>query len=376
MKKMLTTLLALVFAVFSVLPVHAAAGTDIVLTPPYFQAEWTSGTREFTIPYSAYYKITLAGGQGANYGGASGSYGITQVKTLWLKEGTIVKYQLGSVGSYSCGSTLSLGGGTRSKLWINDVLQAESAGGPGACNSDSAPDGVTSVVVYSGDNYSSSWAGGVHWHGAATHATEPWQITYYQLNSPGQCYACVGHTHMYTGCEAHELYITMGSHSGSGHGDCPICGRGLEGWHQTEEEGGWDQEGDTEWACAGGHCNDSDNTWVLSCGFENGQITGIPTQSASNSVNNWGADSVTASNSGSGRFIIQLVEQNRLTAKGGLTQQYKTNGTGGLPSAATVVQKVKTDATMAGNRFYNVIVMEYSPTGEHYAAYVKHGNLN
>lgn len=257
-------------------------------------------------------------------------------KTLWLKEGTVVKFECGlSGGTYAIsGSTLTIKGGQPSKLWFNNVLQAQAGGGQGAVNNTTAPSGVTAVVWYNGNNTQSSTSS-VHWHTGSP-------------SSPGGCYQYTKHSH--TGsCPTHvetEQYYYQDD-------ACSICharwGGQSNDWSQSGGCSGHTLTREKTVHDCGGHPLNTDIQLV--CGYSNGQILNRAAQSVGVSINTWNADNSSQSNTGHGKFSIQLVEQNSLFYG----------------------SKVLNPKWLE-NRV-NVVVMK-SDDGERYATYVKHGNLN
>lgn len=151
----------------------------------------------------------------------------------------------------------------------------------------------------------------VHWHQSNPDPNAQYN-TIYSYVAPGGCYGLTGHTHNRLGCEKHELYKTSGAHSGSSIGDCPICGRGLEGWWQ--DNGEWAEEGTTTWACSGGDCDHRNNTWELTCGYTHGQIIGAGAAAVPGQC--YFAPgyqpSATLTHQGNGHFSLRLAEQDGL----------------------------------------------------------------
>ncbi|MCM1218636.1 MAG: hypothetical protein NC548_29455 [Lachnospiraceae bacterium] len=356
MRKLTAIISALAFFLFSAMPVQAA--NPLVLTPPYFTSTWTGNSWEFTIPYSASYKLTLSGAQGGHYGNVEGGRGITLTKTIWLKEGTVIKGTAGTTpGTYTqSGSIVSVYGGGNSELYI-DGQKTVAGGGQGTSAGIAITNNVDYVRVYAGNNTGYNQSSSVHWHGGNKNPLASFP-TKYQYGNPGGCYVGSGHTHGILNCSAHELYKTQTAHSGSSI-PCPICGHSMNLWHQTPEEGGWEQEGDTTASCDGGPCDgEQTNTWNIGCGQSHGQINGLASASAAACTNPLGM-SASQDKTGNGSFTIELVEQNRLSVAN--------------PSAPNVQYIAYSDPSHAYKR-WNVIVMEHS-SGEHYVAYCKHGNL-
>lgn len=342
-------LISLLCAVLLLTPLRVSAAEPLSFTPPYFAKNWSGQSGEFTIPYSAYYKLTLSGAQGSSYGGGEGGYGIVQTKTLWLKEGTKVKFECGNVGVRTIASgVMSIAGGSSSKLWFDGVLQAQSSGGQSVCNSEIAPTGVAQVRLYSGGN-DRVVTYPVHWHtGSATDGSGCYfkEECWYSYFKPAWHDCPVDSHHNdsdydngHHGC---YMYCTECGDS-SPLGQMPECHTGC--W-TTGIFYKYHGVGDPPVA---GASNGSNHKYFLGCGYEDGQIVGVSSQSLGTSVNRWQADSSEQSNTGAGKFSIQLIEQDRLKYTSTVNKvSYLNNGVG-------------------------LVIYEDTRRNERFAVYVKHG---
>lgn len=408
-------LFSVICAVLLLIPMRVSAANTITFTPPIFLQEWSGTSGNFTIPYSAYYRLTLSGAQGSSYGGGEGGLGITQTKTLWLREGTQVKYQCAQQATLNTSvDVMHITAGDSSKLWFDNVLQATSSGGQGVHYSNIAPNGCNNVKLYEGGNDSFATYP-VHWHTG-------------NKNTYGGCYTTPVY-HQHTGAFAvhgdsispvHDDktygYITDWEWNGVKLSDdilTPVDGKGyvqlssalagtvtaarVDGcfeyfrcpgsWYSLyaqpqTDHGLWDHNA----ACSYidhnttrpftlaispirydtgdlmsstcpyilcrricGKTTASIDSYLPSCGYQQGQIVGIQSQVVGSSDNTWVCDSSAQNNKGAGKFSIQLVEQNRLG--------YATDDVSSLTYK---------------NNVANLVVYQDPKTNEHYALFVKH----
>lgn len=340
---------SVICAVLLLIPMRVSAANTITFTPPIFLREWSGTSGNFTVPYSAYYKLTLSGAQGSSYGGGEGGLGITQTKTLWLREGTEVKYQCSPQAQRTMsGGVMNINAGETSKLWFDDVLQATSSGGQGTYASNIAPTGCNSVKLYQGGNDNVATYP-VHWHtgssldGSGCYFKEECWYKYFR---PQWHFGPVdshhndsdydnGHAGCYTYCKE--------CHASAPLGQAPECHAGM--W-TTGIFYRYHGVGDPPVA---GAETGSNRKFFLGCGYENGQIVGIQPQVIGYSDNTWVADSSAQANAGAGKFSIQLIEQDRL---------YYANG---LVNSLTY-----------RNNITNLVVYQDPRTNEHYALFVKY----
>lgn len=329
---------SVICAVLLLIPMRVSAANTITFTPPIFLQEWSGTSGNFTVPYSAYYKLTLSGAQGSSYGGGEGGLGITQTKTLWLREGTEVKYQCSPQAQRTMsGGVMNINAGETSKLWFDDVLQATSSGGQGTYASNIAPTGCNSVKLYQGGNDNVATYP-VHWHTG-------------NQNTYGDCYTVAVYRHEHNGgCYGHVC--DGGCHYVEGHYDWVYDdnddGEDTHGWHKKWIPAHTEHSGNQGLVCGGSPPNTFDH-WGLGCGYAQGQIVGIQPQVIGYSDNTWVADSSAQDNAGAGKFSIQLIEQDRL---------YYANG---LVNSLTY-----------RNNITNLVVYQDPRTNEHYALFVKY----
>lgn len=156
--------------------------------PLNYNNKWTTGTiygtasQTFTVPYSGYFDVTIAGAQGASYNGQNGGKGQKIVATVWLNKDDEVKYETfvqPSAGTKQNG-IITIAGGSASKLYVNGKLAIFAGGGAGQY-SDARPSGNVwnALPEYEsewnfqdGEGYNSSTGGNsqsshrmsIHWH--------------------------------------------------------------------------------------------------------------------------------------------------------------------------------------------------------------------
>lgn len=254
----------------------------------------------------------MSGAQGGCYGGEGGR-GTTLSKTLWLKDGVTVKYETNiSSGTYETyEDVLTVHGGESSYVYFDGVRQAKAGGGQGVIGNKIAPSGVNKVYLYGGDDVVRK-DNVVHFH------------------APNGCYK-VEDRSIRCDCRGGWVNNTHDPADGKHWVSC------VHHKHTCRICGSVSRSGDP--SCYHFH-------W--SCYLEDGQIVPMEPAPAATSTGDW--QDLGQTNTGAGKFTIQLVEQNHL--------DYSDKNV-----TVPLYQNVP----------LHLVVMEYT-TGEHYVAYCKHGN--
>lgn len=207
-------------------------------------------------------------------------------------------------------------GGEKAQLWYNNSLVQEAAGGSGALTNNIAPNGVSQVQVWDGDNLSYRVLN-VHWHNNCGLAhPHDWRYT-----------TSRGCQHMdECKCDADSYLICRRcSHSHAYHYS-DITPDGMPCINPTK----------------GKHCRLNHYVEVQcihpACGKKNGQILGAGVFNPGNSyyANGWQPDLASQSNTGSALFKIELNNQEGVLYQGGAVH---------LPE----YQRVKCNLILKGN---------------------------
>lgn len=343
MKRMFTILLAMNL-LFSSVSVHAASTLPINHGNKYVYGVTGGGEKTWEVPFTANYKLTLAGTEGASYSAGGGGYGTTLVKTVRLVKGTQLKVVLPERPAYTyANATVTIPSGSNAAVYLNGDLYMLAGGGGARINNAIAPDGCTSVNVGSDG---SLIALGVHWHsgngksGPIASNTFP---TVYSTTYVGGCYGWAGHTHNATGtCPKSHSHndgcysipdspwnncsdcTSNGATDGAGYREyhCNCCDRdfrGTNGWHHCYGSKHFkqvchDQPLNT-WNCG----NQPVNTQTIKCGFQHGQINPVTNQYTPTPCSGaW--DSATSNNTGAAKFTVELCEQDTVHYGNGLVE--------------------------------------------------------
>lgn len=370
MKRILAMATALIFSLFA-FETDVFAAEPVTLTPPYFTGTWTGTSWEFTIPYSGYYKLTLAGSSGGTYKSTGGNGVVLTTKnSVYLSKGQKLSGDAGVVPSYDLtGTKMVVHGGNSTNLYIDDTLYLKAAGGN--ATTVSPMDAAVDDLHLCRGNDESEVTPIVHWHQDLNHTGitlgTTFQYTVYSMTDPTGCYVGAGHNHnVIFACPNHQErcdgYIYFDGANSTTKTWCPDYPGASSGGYQRLPASqstqcthcGYSEKRDGDiygrWECPNHvlkwDCGSPTNTWQCRCGYAQGQVL----SSLDGIANSYDPSSVcnsAISNQGSGYFTIQLAEQGAI---------YMSN------------QQVQRLAYL--NRFYNVVVLDGRVT------YCKYGNLN
>ena len=340
MKRMFTILCALSL-LFSSVSVHAASTLPINHGNKYVYCVTGGGEKIWEVPFTANYKLTLAGSEGASYSAGGGGYGTTLVKTVKLEKGTQLKVVLPERPAYTyANATVTIPSGSNAAVYLNGDLYMLAGGGGARINNAIAPDGCTAVNVGSDGSLT---ALGVHWHSSKSGpiASNTLPIVY-STTYLGGCYGWYGHTHNATGpCpESHShndgCYKVpddpeLNCHDCTNNGvpdsagfmeyHCNCCGSdfpGTNGWHHCYGSKHLKKVCDDKPLNTRNCGNQPLNTQIIKCGFQHGQILNVNNDSYLQHTCSGKWDSATLNNTGDAKFTVELCEQDTVYYDNGL----------------------------------------------------------
>lgn len=111
---------------------------------------YTNTTKEFTIPYTGFYKFTADGAQGENYGAYKGGLGGRAVAEVWLEKGDKLTIVVGGQGGGGASNAGYGDGGGRTSVYSTKlnkyILIAGGGGGASPAGNGGAGGADTSIV--------------------------------------------------------------------------------------------------------------------------------------------------------------------------------------------------------------------------------------
>lgn len=117
------TLLCTLSLLFSSVSVHAANILPVNHGNKYVYSVAGGGEKTWEVPFTANYKLTLAGTEGAGYSAGGGGYGTTLVKTVRLVKGTQLKVVLPERPTYTyANAAVTIPSGSNAVVYLNDDL--------------------------------------------------------------------------------------------------------------------------------------------------------------------------------------------------------------------------------------------------------------